>query len=228
MPITGRSGGADEADAGAGPGAAGDGAGGGRWEGPGLDAWHAWTPGEVAERLAGVDVPWCVVGGWAIDLFVGHETRPHADLEIAVLRPDLPRIRRALAGYRFHAVGEGEVRALADGEEPPAGRHQNWVLDPDVHAWRVDVMLEPGDATTWVFRRDPTVRAPRADMMGHTAEGIPFLRPHGALLYKAKAVRPKDEHDLATCLPRLPAPERAWLAAALARVHPGHPWLTLD
>ena len=29
--------------------------------------WEAWHPFEAAERLAGVDVAWCVVAGWALD-----------------------------------------------------------------------------------------------------------------------------------------------------------------
>jgi hypothetical protein len=32
-------------------------------------------------------------------------------------------------------------------------------------------------------------------------------------------------HDFETALPSLDAEQRAWLAAAIAVVHPGHPWL---
>lgn len=195
------------------------------WDGPGLDAWAAWTPAEAARRLAGVPIPWCVVGGWAIDLFLGAQTRDHEDLEIAVLREHLSDVRRALDGFLFHVVGDGEVRRLPDAVDPPPEKHQNWVLDATANAWRVDVMLEPGDASTWVFRRDEAVRAPRPFMVQRTADGIPHLGPHGALLYKAKAARPKDEADLAACLPRIPNDERVWLATALERIHPGHPWL---
>jgi hypothetical protein len=196
-----------------------------RWDVPDLDAWQAWTPADAARELTGVDAPWCVVGGWAIDLFVGRTTREHEDLEIAVLRTDFARVRRALHAYRLHVAGEGEVRPLPDDEEPPADRYQNWVLDPAAQAWRMDVMLEPGDDDVWMFRRDPEIRAPRSAMVDRTADGIPFLRPQGTLLFKAKAARPKDEHDLAACLPLMDAPARAWLAKALGQAHPGHPWL---
>ena len=40
-----------------------------------LDDWAPWTPKEVAERLKDVTVPWYVAGGWAIDLFLGRQTR---------------------------------------------------------------------------------------------------------------------------------------------------------
>jgi hypothetical protein len=195
-----------------------------RWDGPPLEAWAPWRPEEIARRLAGTRAHWYVIGGFAIDLFLGRETREHEDAEIAVPRAEFPLVREALADCAFHTVG-GEVRRLAPGEAPPPERHQNWALDPVANEWRVDVMLEPGDADTWVFRRVPSLRAPRAAMIATTAEGIPFLRPQGVLLYKAKQTRPKDEVDFAAVLPALDATARAWLREALSRVHPGHAWI---
>jgi hypothetical protein len=195
-----------------------------RWDGPPLEAWAPWRPEEIARRLAGTRARWYVIGGFAVDLCLGRETRPHHDAEIAVPRDELALVRESLADFVFHTVG-GEVRRLAHGEAPPPERHQNWVLDPVANAWRIDVMVEPGDADTWVFRRDESIRAPRAAMVGATPDGIPFLRPQGVLLYKAKDAREKDEADLAAVLPALDAPARAWLHAALARAHPGHRWL---
>jgi hypothetical protein len=32
---------------------------------PDLAAWDAWTPAEIARRLAGVQAPWYVAAGWA-------------------------------------------------------------------------------------------------------------------------------------------------------------------
>ena len=195
------------------------------WDGPGLDAWHAWTPEEIARRLSTLTVPWCVVGGWSIDLFLGEQTRDHEDLEIAIMRGHFGEVRRVLAGYVFHVVGDGEVRRLDDNAEPPREKHQNWVLDPVADAWRADVMLEPGDESTWVYRRDESIRAPRDFMVRQTADGMPFVAPHGALLFKAKGARPKDEADLAACLPRMTPDECAWLAGALRREDPTHRWL---
>ena len=190
-----------------------------RWDGPPLDAWRAWRPEQAAARLAGVGIDWCVVGGWAIDLWLGRETRAHDDLEIAILRDDFAAIRRHLHAFDLHSVGDGEVCRLAPHDAPPADKHQNWVHDCAANAWRMDIMMEPGDAQTWVFRRDPSIRAPRNRMIG-ARDGVRFLKPEGALLYKAKAARPKDEADFAVCLPHLDGTARAWLREALARAHP--------
>ena len=195
-----------------------------RWDGPGFDAWRgAWTPQEAGQALAGLQAPWCVVGGWAIDLFLGRQTRPHGDLEIAIVREDLPAVRAHLGKYRFHAVGDGEVRALAAGEAPPPDKHQTWVLDAPVQLWRIDVMCEPGDHATWVFRRDERITAPREQMIA-VRDGIAYLRPEGAILFKAKAQRPKDEADFLACLPHMSPEARAWLRHALELAHPSHAW----
>jgi hypothetical protein len=57
-------------------------------------------------------------------------------------------------------------------------------------------------------------------------EGIPYLAPEIVLLFKARHDRPKDQGDFTGVLPLLNPGRRAWLAAALARVHPGHPWIS--
>ncbi|WP_340644061.1 hypothetical protein [Phenylobacterium sp.] len=194
-----------------------------RWDGPPLDAWAAWTPEQVAARLAGVAAPWCVVGGWALDVWLGRESRMHEDLEIAVPKPFLPQMQAQLAGLDLYSVGDGEVLTLGPGAEPPEDKYQIWVAESG--AWRLDVMAEPGDATTWVFRRDESVTAPRAQMTGLSPTGVPYLKPQGALLYKAAKLRPKDEADFALFAPLLEAGARAWLREVIARLYPGHAWL---
>ena len=161
------------------------------WDGPGLDAWRPWTPAEVADRLAGVGVPWCVVGGWSIDLFLGEETREHEDLEIATHREHLRAIRDALPDMVFHAVGDGQVCRLAPDEEPPLESHQNWVLDVGAQLWRVDVMLEPGDPQTWVYRRDERLQAPRAFMERRTDDGIAVPRSARSVVLQGEEHAPE-------------------------------------
>jgi hypothetical protein len=193
-------------------------------DGPPLSAWDAWTPEEVAHVLNGIACTWYVVGGWAIDLFLGKQTRDHEDIEIVVRRDDFTIVRDHLQDYRLHVVGDGEIRRLSDDGVPPPTKHQNWVLDTKDNKWRMDVMLEPGDHETWMFRRDESIRAPR-DRIIERGGPVPYLRPEGVLLFKAKGQREKDELDLVNCLPRLSASARGWLRETLVRVHPGHDWL---
>jgi hypothetical protein len=196
------------------------------WEGPGIERWsEAWRPEEAARRLTDLDIAWYVAGGWSIDLWHRRETRAHEDLEVAILRADFPRVRERLAELAVYSAGSGEVRALPDGALPPAEKYQNWFADLAADAWCVDVMLEPGDAETWVYRREPTLSAPRDFMIGHTAGGIPFLKPHGSLFFKSKSPRPKDDLDFASTLPTLDHEAKAWLSESMARFYPQSPWL---
>jgi hypothetical protein len=196
-----------------------------RNDGPGVEAWEAWTPAEAAHRIAGAGVTWWVVGGWAIDLFLGEQTREHEDLEIAVLQKDFPTLRQHLGSLEFFAVGSGQIISLANQAEVPEEFHQRWALEPAAAKWRVDLMLQPGDGEEWVFRRDESITAPRASIVALSADGIPFELPQGVLLYKAKAARPKDEADFVACLPHMSAADRRWLAQALTHAHPGHRWI---
>jgi uncharacterized protein (DUF952 family) len=100
------------------------------------------TKRRAVEAMAGFAHLWWVAGGWALDLFLGRKTRPHADLEIG---------------------------------------------------------------TT-------------------TSDGVAFVRPEIALLFKAKATRFKDHRDFDRVLPHLDGTARAWLRSALAEAHPGHAW----
>jgi hypothetical protein len=86
----------------------------------------AWRPEQIAERLDGVGVPWCVAAGWALDLFRGTQSRPHGDLEIAVPAAGFPEIRTRFPEYAFDAVGSGQVWPAADAEAL-AAVHQTWV-----------------------------------------------------------------------------------------------------
>ena len=187
----------------------------------------AWTPEQAAAALDGVTAPWAVAGGWALDLWLGEQTREHEDLEIAVPAGFFPEIQAPLEnlGLKLFENDNGQMTALAQGEAPGRG-FQTWVMDPAVNGWVLDVFREPGDAQTWIYRRTGELSAPRALASGRTAGGIPFVAPQIVLLFKAYVTpRDKDEADFALAAPRLSAAARDWLAAGLEVIRPGHPWI---
>jgi Aminoglycoside-2''-adenylyltransferase len=198
------------------------------WQGPPLEAWSmAWTPERAAQALERVSAPWAVAGGWALDLWLGRQTREHEDLEIAVPNDFFAEIQARLEnlGLKLIANFNGQMTALAPGEAPGRG-FQTWVMDPAVDGWVMDVFREPGDAETWIYRRTGELSAPRAWATGRSAAGIPFVAPQIVLLFKAKAAtRDKDEADFALAAPRLSPEARDWLVAGLKVVQPGHPWI---
>lgn len=184
----------------------------------------AWRPDEVAARLKGVRTPWYVAAGWALDLFRGGQSRPHGDLEIAIPAAGFEEIRARFPGHVFDVPDSGRIWFGA-GADVLASTHQTWLRDPAEDLYRCDVFREPHDGGTWICRRDESLRLPYDVIIERTAAGIPYLVPELVLLFKAKAVRQKDQQDFEGVLPLLGPGRRRSLAGWLRQVHPGHPWL---
>ncbi|MGV0779938.1 nucleotidyltransferase domain-containing protein [Mycolicibacterium sp. XJ775] len=185
--------------------------------------WAPWTPAEVAERLTDVDAPWCVAAGWAIDLYLGGPPRSHADIEIAVPRHDFGQIADALAGFEWDVAGDGRLWSFSDvGDHPDL--HQTWCRDPATGRYHLDVFREPHDSDRWVFRRDPSITLPYDELI-QVRDGIPYVIPEVALLFKAHRTATKDEDDFSRVAPRLAHDARTRLSDWLTHLYPAHPWL---
>ena len=180
-------------------------------------------PRRVARVMEGFPRAWFVAGGWAIDLFLGRETRAHEDDEIAILRADQEEIRRHLAGWTFEKVVSGVREPWREGEELEPPIHEIHARSPGGEI--LEILLNEAAGDLWRFRRNLDVARPLLELGLRSADGIPFLAPEVVLLYKAKAPRPCDEQDLAAVLPRLDIGRRGWLLRALEACHPGHPWI---
>lgn len=127
---------------------------------PDQELWSAWTPAELAVRLKAVSLPWCVVGGWALDLWRGEKTREHDDIEFTMLRDDFPAFRHALGDLDMYTAKSGVLTFLPLGHIPGLDIHQVWCFDPVAQAWRVDMMIESGSPEVWVYKRDGAIRFP--------------------------------------------------------------------
>jgi hypothetical protein len=183
------------------------------------------SPLFVSRLLTNFDQPWFIAGGWALDLFLGEETRPHKDIEVAVLRGNQLQLRRYLWGWTFKVI----VPATGGHSEP--WHDEQWLDSPmhEIHGTSSDgaaleILLNEHAGSEWVFRRDHRVRAPLSHMGSVTPGGIPYLAPEIVLLYKAAARRAVDEVDFRSTLPALGSRQRAWLLSALEVAYPDSPW----
>lgn len=173
--------------------------------------------------MSGYGGAWGVAGGWAIDLFLDRQTRPHDDLDVAVLRHDQENLRRHLGAARVEKVGAHGLSewTLSERLEPPI--HEIHVQYPD--SFHLEFLLNECNRKTneWLFRRDVRVRRSMSAAFGSN-HGIPYLSPEIVLLYKSKAPEAKDDADLAAILEHLSSDQREWLHHALTMTTPGHHW----
>lgn len=189
------------------------------------DTWGPWSPHELALRLGRDSPRWYVVGGWALDLWHGHQTREHEDLEFAVLPDQVEHCRKLLSDLEFFAAHDGTLTHHPAKAGLPAGLWQLWGADMTAGLWRVDMMIERGTPDFWVYKRDPSIRLPRSTAIRKNSAGISYLAPAIVLLFKAKHRREKDDQDFRTALPRLEGQEKADLLRWLEVQHPGHEWI---
>ena len=194
---------------------------------PDLGDWDPLSPGELAHTLAPVRARWWLAGGWALDLFLGRETRAHDDIDVQILRPEHLRVRSALAAWDAHAAEPaGTLRPWPVDEELPPGVHDIWCRRSSADPWAFQLLIADTAGGDWVYRRDPRIRRPLAELSGPTStRAMQVLSPDIQLLYKSKALRPKDQQDFDAVLPALTTLQRRWLRTALTTAAPGHPWL---
>jgi lincosamide nucleotidyltransferase A/C/D/E len=53
------------------------------------------------DLLQSQNIPIWIDGGWGVDALLGHQTRPHKDLDIAMNWNDVPRLRQLLAAQGY-------------------------------------------------------------------------------------------------------------------------------
>jgi hypothetical protein len=183
----------------------------------------------VGAVFAGFEAPWWIAGGYAIELAVGRAVRNHRDVDVLVLRPDQLKVQEALFGWDlFAADPPGTLRPWRNGEILPTDVHDVWCRSNPESPWRIQVMLDDATDSEWVFRRNPAIHRPIAELGTISDDGIPYVAPEVQLLYKAQQPRAKDEADFTAVLPVLVAEQRNWLSSAIQVCYGiDHPWQSL-
>ncbi len=187
--------------------------------------WEPLAPRQLVELLADLGAPWWIAGGWALDLFLGRQTRAHDDIEIAIFRGDERALAARLPGWELFIAENATLTRWAPETPLPHGAHELWARERGSDAWRLEILVEERAGARWAYRRNAAIGLNAADLGRRDAEGIPYVRPDVQLLYKSREPRAVDETDFLTVLPHLDAAQRGFLAAALWTVAPGHRWI---
>jgi hypothetical protein len=193
---------------------------------------HEWDPlsvDEVTDLLSPVRFPWWVAGGWAIDLFLGRQTRSHEDTDVLVRRDDQLELQEYLAdqGWDLHKTQQPGLKPWPPGEFQNRPVNDIWCRRAPHLPWALQIMLLDTDGERWVFKRDPSIGGPIECLGLRTSTGVPYLRPEIQLLYKAKLdTQARDQADFDHAVPKLSGDARAWLLDCLEKRFPqGHVWI---
>jgi hypothetical protein len=191
-------------------------------------SWQELPIPDLVQLMHGAPFFWCLAGGHAVSRAVGHQFRPHHDIDVVVLRSDLTAAQEWFIDWRlFAADPPGRLRRWNTGEVLPTAVHDIWCQREQSLGWELQLMVQESNAASWFYRRDPRIFG-ALDSLATNLHGVPCLRLDLQLLFKSKDPRPIDELDFRAALPRLTPKERACLIEWLRITQPdGHRWLTV-
>jgi hypothetical protein len=140
--------------------------------------WEQFDPPRLLKVMRGFDAPWWIAGGWALDLWISHETRTHQDVDIAILRGDQQKLYEAFSEWElYYATVDHRLLPLQPGQwlEPPI--HGVWIRQAHDTPWLCEFLLNEHDETDWMFRLNLAVRMPLANFGGVVSGRMPILAP---------------------------------------------------
>ncbi len=190
--------------------------------------WKPLSVKELTQELSSITCDWHIAGGWAIDLFLGRETRIHDDIDIIVRRDDQTALQTALADWELWAADPpGTLRPWKKGELLKKGIQDIWCRRSASEPWQIQAMLFDTDGEDWIFKRDESIRKNLNAITLKTKDGLSILAPEVQLLYKSKSLREKDRQDFENSLAAMSSEQKNYLKMTLSKVYQNkHDWIS--
>ncbi|HEV8158233.1 MAG TPA: hypothetical protein VGP58_04335 [Pyrinomonadaceae bacterium] len=182
-------------------------------------------PLQVVDVMRDFKPNWFVAGGWAIDLFLGKETRAHSDIEIAVFRKDQAALHNYFKSWNLQKTVNGKLVVWHQEEWLTLPTHEIHCFKETAKPPKIEILLNESNETEWIYRRNQQIRRSLAKIGLRSIEGITFLCPEIVLLYKSKSPKPKDEQDFQAVVGHLKLERKQWLKYAIGICDPKHRWL---
>ena len=189
--------------------------------------WQPLSPQELKETVRDLKCQWSIAGGWAIDLFLGKQTRNHEDIDLIVKREDQFEVQNVLEDWELWVADPpGSLRPWKKSEYIGKGLQDVWCRRTKHDPWAIQVMLYDVENNYWIFKREESIRKNLQDALIQSRDGFSILAPEVQLLYKSKALRAKDRADFESALPALNSEQKSWLKETLRKVYQGrHEWI---
>lgn len=189
-------------------------------------------PVDIQALLKGAPFHWWIAGGWALDLFLGKETRPHFDIDVAIARQDQLTAQSFLRQWDFWSTmrlenGEIVLCHWENGEVLGKEIPGCWARETPSAPWRFEFLMQEIADRTWTFRYADVVQHGVDAIGAITVDDIPYLQPEIVLLTKALRRREVDEQDFSRALPKLNRVQCEQLLNDIQKIQPDHSWLAM-
>lgn len=193
----------------------------------GENNWEPLSVEEVIKVFKPFKPQWLIAGGWAIDLFLGQQTRNHEDIDVLICRDDQIEVQNLLADWDLWAADPpGTLKPWVKGEFLGKGLQDIWGRRTAKDPWQIQIMLFDTENENWIFKRDESIRRSLNSAVVVTKNGTSLLAPEIQLLYQSKSPRPKDHQDFQNALKAMSESQKEWLKMALKKVYKDeHVWL---
>ena len=207
---------------------------------------------EVNVLLKGQDFSYAICGGFALDLFLGYESRVHGDIDVLAFWED----REAIITYMQHKgflvyemLGGGKVHRITDIQMQEKLRKNIFCCTEDCELVRlydteeqdvfwldfqhtglsklnyIEFLFNEKTEKEFVYVRDSRVKRV-LDKAVLEKNGVPYLAPELCLLFKSTDIeREGYQQDYELTVERLSPEQRAWFENAMELLYPeGHRW----
>ena len=211
--------------------------------------------GLVAEAnalLKGQGFSYAVCGGFALDLFLGYETRTHGDIDILAFWENREKIITYMQskGYIvYEMLGGGKVHRITDIKMQEKLRKNIFCCTEDCELVRlydtdeadvywldfqhtgltklnyIEFLFNEKTEEEFIYARDERVRRGLANAILET-DGVPYLAPELCLLFKSTDIeREGYQQDFELTVGKLSAEQRTWFEKSMELLYPeGHKW----
>ena len=207
---------------------------------------------EANTLLQGQDFSYAICGGFALDLFLGYESRTHGDIDILAFWEDRETIITFMQskGYCvFEMLGGGKVHRITEIRMQEKLRKNIFCCTEDCELVRlydteeqdvywfdfqhtgltklnyIEFLFNEKTEDEFVYVRDSRIRR---DFWKAILEkdGIPYLAPELCLLFKSTDIeREGYQQDFELTVERLSEEQKAWFLDAMEKLYPeGHKW----
>jgi len=149
----------------------------------------------VKAIMNGFKSDWFIAGGWAIDLFLEKETRPHDASEIAIFRKDQNALQNYLNGWLLQKAENNKLSVWKREDFLELPIHEIHCFNELSEPKSFEVLLNESDGDQWIYRRNKEITKPLSKVYLKSNLGMKFLCPEIVLLYKSKNSNDKDEKD---------------------------------